>query len=190
MFSICSNLRKISIFSKKILPKHFRVELEGGLTLLNSHFVFEDRLSMSEGCAYRFGPLLVNLSERWVISMSSSGVYVECGLKIWPLNRVINGQPAKRHLNAINIECWLGSFETGLSPPVKYMYLLTVPRRFFVCGSFMLFLSCVCYAICARLLIYALWSSAGKGLTSWLSFVVSNCAFGTFPLVSWVKCGT
>ena len=25
---------------------------------------------------------------------------------------------------------------------------------------------------------------AGKGLTSWLSFVVSNCEFITFPLVS------
>ena len=33
-------------------------------------------------------------------------------------------------------------------------------------------LSCVCY-VCARLFICALWSPAGKGLTSWLSFVVS-----------------
>ena len=32
--------------------------------------------------------------------------------------------------------------------------------------------------------------AAGKGLTSWLSFVVSNCEFVTFPLVSWVRCGT
>ena len=52
------------------------------------------------------------------------------------------------------------------------------------------FLSCVCYAFCARLFICALWSPAGKGLTSWLSFVVSNCEFDTFPLVSWVRCGT
>ena len=29
--------------------------------------------------------------------------------------------------------------------------------------------------LCARLFICALWSSAGKGLTSWLSFVVCNC---------------
>ena len=41
-----------------------------------------------------------------------------------------------------------------------------------------------------RLFICALWSPAGKGLTSWLSFVVSNCEFVTFPLVSWVRCGT
>ena len=49
-----------------------------------------------------------------------------------------------------------------------------------------LFLLC----LCARLFICALWSPAGKGLTSWLSFVVSYCDFVTFPLVSWVRCGT
>ena len=30
----------------------------------------------------------------------------------------------------------------------------------------------------------ALWSPAGKGLTSWLSFMMSNCEFVTFPTVS------
>ena len=44
--------------------------------------------------------------------------------------------------------------------------------------------------LCACLFICALWSPAGKGLTSWLSFVVSNCEFVTIPLVSWVRCGT
>ena len=44
--------------------------------------------------------------------------------------------------------------------------------------------------LCARLFICALWSPAGKGLTFWLSFVVSNCEFVTFPLVFWVGCGT
>ena len=53
----------------------------------------------------------------------------------------------------------------------------------------MFFLSCVCY-VCARLFIRALWSPAGKGLTSWLPFVVSKCEFVPFPLVSWVRCGT
>ena len=53
------------------------------------------------------------------------------------------------------------------------------------------FLSFVCYAFFARLfIICALWSPAGIGLTSWLSFVVSNCEFVTFPFVSWVRCGT
>ena len=44
--------------------------------------------------------------------------------------------------------------------------------------------------LCARLFICALWSPAGKGLTSRLSFVVSNCELVTFPLVSCVRCGT
>ena len=58
----------------------------------------------------------------------------------------------------------------------------------------MFFLSCVCYAfvlcVCTRLFLCALWSPAGKGLISWLSFVVSYCEFVTLPLVSWVRCGT
>ena len=44
--------------------------------------------------------------------------------------------------------------------------------------------------LCTYLFNCALWSPAGKGLTSWLSFVVSYCEFVTFPLVSWVGCGT
>ena len=35
--------------------------------------------------------------------------------------------------------------------------------------------------LCVRLFICALWSPTRKGLTSWLSFVVSNCEFVTFP---------
>ena len=34
-------------------------------------------------------------------------------------------------------------------------------------------LSCVCYVFVRVCLLCALWSPAGKGLTSWLSFVVS-----------------
>ena len=50
---------------------------------------------------------------------------------------------------------------------------------------------CFCYVLCllclcARLFICALWSTAGKGLTSWLLFVVSGCEFVALPLVSWV----
>ena len=38
-----------------------------------------------------------------------------------------------------------------------------------------MFLFCLVFAMfCARLFICALWSLAGKGLTSWLSFVVSS----------------
>ena len=72
--------------------------------------------------------------------------------------------------------------ETGLSPPVKYftdrskaVLLLWIVYVFSV-------LCLLC--LCARLLISALWSPAGKGLTFWLSFVVSNCESVSFPLVS------
>ena len=44
--------------------------------------------------------------------------------------------------------------------------------------------------LCTRLFISALWSPAVKGLTSGLSLVVSYCKFVSFPLVSWVRCGT
>ena len=44
--------------------------------------------------------------------------------------------------------------------------------------------------LCARLYICALWSPAGKGLTSLLSFVVSFFEFVTFPLEYWVRYGT
>ena len=38
-----------------------------------------------------------------------------------------------------------------------------------------MFLFCLVFAMfCARLFICAFWSPAGKGLTSWLSFVVSS----------------
>ena len=61
---------------------------------------------------------------------------------------------------------------TGLSPPVKYFTdrskAVLLLRIFYV-----FVLSCV-YYVCARLFICALWSPAGKGLTSWLSFVVSS----------------
>ena len=55
-----------------------------------------------------------------------------------------------------------------------------------LCSCSVLCLLC----LCACLFICALWSSAGKGLASWLSFAVSYCEFVTFPLVSWVRCGT
>ena len=41
----------------------------------------------------------------------------------------------------------------------------------------------------AFLFIDALWSPAGKGLATWLSFVMSNCEVVTLPLVSLVRCG-
>ena len=44
-------------------------------------------------------------------------------------------------------------------------------------GSFVLFISCLRLS---RLFIDALWSPAGKGLTSWLLFLMFNYVFVTF----------
>ena len=44
----------------------------------------------------------------------------------------------------------------------------------------------LCFHAC--LFVDALWSPGGKGLTSWLSFVISNCDVVTFPLGIWVRC--
>ena len=77
--------------------------------------------------------------------------------------------------------------ETSLFPvEVGIMYILFLfilllfvvckerSECYFFCGSF-IFLFCLVFAmLCARLFICALWSPAGKGLTSWLSFVVSS----------------
>ena len=40
---------------------------------------------------------------------------------------------------------------------------------------------CLAFVMLSRLFIAALWSPAGKGLTSWLLFVMFNCVFVTFP---------
>ena len=80
------------------------------------------------------------------------------------------------------------SRETGINHPVKYFN----DRSKAVLLLCIIHIISVLYLLCFRasLCIDALWSPAGKGLTSWLSFVMSNCEFYTFPLVSWVRCGT
>ena len=78
----------------------------------------------------------------------------------------------------------LARLETGLSPPVKFTDRSKAALLFWIiCVNFVLFLLC----FRARLFIDALWSPAGKGLTSWLSFVMSRYKFVTFPLVSCVS---
>ena len=77
-----------------------------------------------------------------------------------------------------------------LKPSSKIFYRPFQGGTTFV--DFYVFFSCLVLAmpLYARLFICALWLPAGKGLTSWLSFVVSICEFVTFPLVSWVRRGT
>ena len=62
---------------------------------------------------------------------------------------------------------------TGLSLPLLLLWILYV---FSV-------LSLLC--LCARLYICALWSPAGKGLTPWLSFVVSTVSLSLSNWCPW-----
>ena len=54
--------------------------------------------------------------------------------------------------------------------------LLTVPRRYFFCGSFLCYL-CLVFVMLSRLFNAVLWSSAGKGLTSCLWCLIVFCHF-------------
>ena len=78
--------------------------------------------------------------------------------------------------------------ETGLSPPVKCF----TDRSKAVLLLWIIYVISVLFClIClrARLFVSALWSSAGKVLVSWLSFVMSSCGVVIFPLVFWVRRG-
>ena len=67
--------------------------------------------------------------------------------------------------------------DANFNPPVKYFYWPFQGGTFY--GLFVL--SCLVFVMLSRLFIGALWSPAGKGLTSWLLFVMSNCDFVTLP---------
>ena len=75
----------------------------------------------------------------------------------------------------------------GFKPSSK-IFLLTVPRGYFFCGS-MCYL-CLVLVMLSRLFIAALWSPEGKGLTSWLLFVMFIMILLLSHLVSWDSCGT
>ena len=49
---------------------------------------------------------------------------------------------------------------------------------------------CLVFVMLLRLFIAALWSPGGKGLTSWLLFVMFNVILLLSHLVSWDRCGT
>ena len=80
--------------------------------------------------------------------------------------------------------------ETGLSPSVKYFtdrpqVVLLLWIIFIISVLLSLLLSCYRYACVLlfidALFIDALWSPAWKGLTSWLSFVMSKCKVVILP---------
>ena len=57
--------------------------------------------------------------------------------------------------------------------------LLTIPSGTSFVDPLCFSVLCLLF-LCVRLCICALWSPAGKVLTSWISFLVSNCEFVAF----------
>ena len=84
-----------------------------------------------------------------------------------------------RYCQKVNCLCLKLRYETGLSTTVKYF----TDRSKAVLLLWIIYVISVLFLLCfyARLFIDALWSPAGKRLTSWLSFVMFNCVFVTFP---------
>ena len=82
----------------------------------------------------------------------------------------------------------LSRHKTGLSPPVKYF--TDRSKAVLLLWIFYVFvLSCVCYVLCASVymcFVVTCWERADL-----LALVCGVfCEFVTFPLVSWVRCGT
>ena len=68
--------------------------------------------------------------------------------------------------------------------------LLTVPRRYFFCGSFM-FLFCPVFAMSLCASVYMCFVVTCWERADLLALVCGVCCeFVTFPLVSWIRCGT
>ena len=74
--------------------------------------------------------------------------------------------------------------------PSRKNILLTVPRRYFFCGSFM-FLFCLVFAMSLCASVYMCFVVTCWERADLLALVCGvYCEFVTFPLVSWVRCGT
>ena len=81
------------------------------------------------------------------------------------------------HMMAKNADALQGQMLDTGSKVVLLLWIIYVISVLFL----------LCFRV--RLFIDALLSPAGKRLTSWLSFVMSNCEGVSFSLVSWVRCG-
>ena len=86
------------------------------------------------------------------------------------------------HSNLLNfLASTISDFHTSsrVFKPSSKIFLLTIPMQYFFVDH--LFYICIVLGMLSCLYIAALWSPAGKGLTSWLLFVMFNCVFATFP---------
>ena len=77
--------------------------------------------------------------------------------------------------------------ETGLSPLLKYFYWPFQGGTSFIDHFCYL---CLVFVMFSRLSIAALWSPEGKGLNSWLLFVMFIVIWLLSHFISWDRCGT
>ena len=114
-------------------------------------------------------------SRRWCIDklgvFHANQISICVLIHIWTRGEV--GAPLNRFRPSSKIFYW--PFQGGTS----FVDLIC-----FFCLVFTMSL-CASVYMC---LVVTCWARAD--LLNWLSFVVSNCEFVTFPLVSWVRCGT
>ena len=89
-----------------------------------------------------------------------------------PISRVVRVESGRKKRAATRDfqQCGILTSKDSDEPVQPCLSLETPNDVDLVCFRSVLCLLC----LCARLLICALWSPAGKGLTSWLSFVVST----------------
>ena len=90
--------------------------------------------------------------------------------------------PIRLHVQTEYFDGFLTLYhKTSLSPPVK-MFLLTIPRQCFFCGSSLLFMFCVSNSFlsvhCS--LVFTCWERSNLFA---LLFVMFSCVFVTFPCV-------
>ena len=78
--------------------------------------------------------------------------------KTWNMSNLLASASTRLKKESIRVRY----HETSLSPPVK-LFLLTVPRRCFFCGSFLLFMFRVCHAVLSvhSSLMVTSWERAG-----------------------------
>ena len=103
-----------------------------------------------------------------------------------------NAQTSLR-INTVSQEPFCSTVRTNNVPKCQHLaYYIAECTPFQGGASFVDHLCCICLVLLyfhARLFVDAMWSPAGKELTSWLSLVISNCDVVTFQFVSWVRCG-
>ena len=83
-------------------------------------------------------------------------------------------------------ESWMMLATINWLKPFSKIFLLTVPRQYFFCGSFVFLLSCVSHAFVSVncCLLVTCW----EGLTSWLLFVMFIVFLLLSHVISWARC--